>query len=356
MTTLHRLLGTLLLSTFAIDASAAIFCVGTAAELQNALNTASGNAQDDTIRIRAGLYQSSSGGVAFIYSGIEPQSVTLEGGWQLGGGPGTCGSRIDDPSLTVLDGSSLRIVLWVSGNDGDGDQTVRNLTVRNGFSAGEDSGLRAGGFSGYSGDVVIERVIVHDNVGSIGGGLEVSASGGTLLLSNCLIHGNACSGVYCAGTLTVNDYGGAGLPRATIIGNTIVANACTEAACTLPGLRIGGSAIAAISNNAFFGHAGPDLRLDAVNQLLNNHLPAFSGIVPSSNSGTVNFADPGFESPAGDDYRLRPDSPLIERGASGLPLPALDLAGRPRLNNVHYDIGAYESQAGLFADGFEAAP
>ncbi|MCC6562828.1 MAG: hypothetical protein IT478_15830, partial [Xanthomonadales bacterium] len=47
---------------------------------------------------------------------------------------------------------------------------------------------------------------------------------------------------------------------------------------------------------------------------------------------------------------------INDHGGSGLPLPALDLSGLPRLNGAFYDIGAYESQARLFADGFETAP
>jgi len=338
------------------EAAAANFCVGTGDELRSALNVASGNGEDDLIRVRAGNYNATMNAVAFAYSSGEANALVVEGGWQLGGGPGTCQARVDDPTLTTLDGSNVRRVLMVYGFAGAGDFTLRNFTVRNGVSSSGAGGLQVGGGAGYAGDVLVERLVVHSNTGTIGGGMDGGSDGGTFVLSNSLIRDNQCASAHCAAALTINDYGGSGLPRTTIIGNTVYGNVCTQAACTRPGMRIGGSAIAEIANNAFDGHSGPDLRLDSSSQLQSNHLPSFEGTPPTSNTGTVNFADPGFENPAADDFRLRADAALIDLGVSGLPLPALDLSGLPRLHGARYDIGAYESQARLFADGFETPP
>lgn len=75
--------------------------------------------------------------------------------------------------------------------------------------------------------------------------------------------------------------------------------------------------------------------------------------------------DPGFVNAAGGDYRLRSDSPLLDRGpaAAALPgLPAADLDGAPRLNDgdgdctAELDLGAFETQAPTAAACLPPAP
>jgi len=63
--------------------------------------------------------------------------------------------------------------------------------------------------------------------------------------------------------------------------------------------------------------------------------------VPQFASGLLNF-------------RLAPDSPLVNRGfdLSSGDIGAWDLAGGERLQGVHVDIGAYESDV-LLRDGFD---
>jgi PKD repeat protein len=52
--------------------------------------------------------------------------------------------------------------------------------------------------------------------------------------------------------------------------------------------------------------------------------------------------DPLFVNPAGSDYRLTADSPLIDAGANDPLLPATDLDGNPRIVGGAVDMGAYE--------------
>lgn len=352
MNMICRLLLSLVAALAGGDALAATFCVGTGDELRNALNTASSNGQNDVIRMRQGTYSATMNAVAFAYSFSEPNALILEGGWLAGGGPGTCLSRVEDPTLTILDGSNTRRVLNVYGFPGGGDVTLRNFTVRNGFSTTDPGGVEVGGGAGYAGNVVVERLLIHSNTGFIVAGIDGGSDGGTFKLVNNVIRDNVCSDNYCAASITVNDAAGSAQVRAEIIGNTIVDNVSTTPG-GFDGLRIGGSALARVANNIIVGHAGADLRTDGTHQLLHNNLLVQSGMPAAISAGNLSIANPGFVDWNGDDLRLAADSPMIERGASGLPLPLVDFAGVPRLNNVRYDIGAYESQFGVFSDGFE---
>lgn len=69
------------------------------------------------------------------------------------------------------------------------------------------------------------------------------------------------------------------------------------------------------------------------------------GLRPGEWTGNTGI-DPRFRDPARGDYRLRPDSPLIDRAHPDAPgwLTGLefDLAGRPRIQGAAADVGAFE--------------
>jgi hypothetical protein len=70
------------------------------------------------------------------------------------------------------------------------------------------------------------------------------------------------------------------------------------------------------------------------------------------NEGRINLPDPGFANLQGDDFHLRADSPLIDRGLEIAGESATDAAGEPRVVSGgrgcvrRPDIGAYEFQPG----------
>ena len=72
-------------------AEAATFCVGTAVELQTALNLAAHNQQDDAIRLRQGVYSAATPASAeadFHLAAMDGLSLSITGGWTAG-----CASR-----------------------------------------------------------------------------------------------------------------------------------------------------------------------------------------------------------------------------------------------------------------------
>ncbi|MEZ5544033.1 MAG: choice-of-anchor Q domain-containing protein [Lysobacteraceae bacterium] len=62
---------------------------------------------------------------------------------------------------------------------------------------------------------------------------------------------------------------------------------------------------------------------------------------------------PGLVNPNAGDFRLLPDSPLVDLGATGVEVGDYDAAGDPRWMGASLDIGACEEQTHLFRDGFE---
>lgn len=346
-----RLAVLFLLAIFATEGAAATFCVSDGDELRTALNTASNNGEDDTIRVRGGDFTASSGAVAFAYTTSEPNDLTVEGGWQAFNGGDNCLFRINSAELTRLSGSNVRRAVFLYGLPGAGDITVSNLTIENGQYNNGAGGAHIGGSGGYLGDISIHHVVFRYNTGTIGGAVESGADGGRLEFVNNLIYGNSCSNTNCAASLTVNDPSNTGTFRAELLGNTIVSNFCTGA-CSVDGLRIGGSAIVRVANNLFSGHL-TDLHIDAQHHLLFNNVVHVTGVAPITATGNVALVNPGFINAAHNNYRLHPGSPLVDFSNAVLPLPSSDLDGNPRVHNSITDLGAYESQSNLFRNGFE---
>jgi len=103
----------------------AVFCVSNATELQNALNTATSNGENDTIRVVQGTYTSTG---IFNYVSSEEHSITLEGGYTAG-----CASREVNPSLTILDdnnSNSGSVLYFCTG--GGSDIKLEGFTIKNG--------------------------------------------------------------------------------------------------------------------------------------------------------------------------------------------------------------------------------
>jgi hypothetical protein len=328
------------------------FCVGDTAELRAALQTAASNGEDDQIRIRIGTYRATSGASVASFSTAQSNALTVRGGY-IDLAMIDCAGVVNDPTLTIIDGEDVRSGLRLLGLSGaTADLSVQNLTITRGIAAEAGGGLEVGGTAGFSGDVLIDRVLLRDNVALIGGALAGS-TGGTYTVRNSVLRGNVGTNSTGGISLTVNhtdanDY------RVWIGGNTFVDNACDSGPSCTAALRVGGSARAAVFNNAFVLSGGVDVAVSGPGPLylLNNNLLNWSG-APTVQTGNLALADPSFVDLLGGDFRLADSSPLREAGTGAFDLGALDFRGRPRLNDAQYDIGAFENDRLVFRSGFE---
>jgi hypothetical protein len=157
-------------------AQAAVFTVGgavncTHTSIQAALNSASANAEADTIRVSNQLTYSA-------------QAITIGGGdFTLEGGYSDCSTTTPTSSTTISgQGGAAESVFRISS---DGVRNFKRLLITRGDAIGADG--RGGGirFDG-TGDLILQDVSVDQNVALSGGGIYFRSTGGaaTLLINN----------------------------------------------------------------------------------------------------------------------------------------------------------------------------
>lgn len=334
--------------TLPLPVTAAIFCVSDGPSLQNALTQAASNGEDDDIRLRPGTYTMGSGATAFTYTSSEAFRLVISGGWQTVGVI-PCGLAASDPNLSVLDGVNQRRVMDLSSSSTNFNAmlTVRNLTIRSG------SGSGFGGLRVAVGDSVeLDRLIVRNNNATNSespGGILV-ASARSLNLLNSLILDNTCANGPCAAKLvTAQPVAGVDIRN-----STIARNRCPAIACPMAGVFIDNFFSTIVGNNAFHENEGAQLEFAPANafRLVHNRIDSFIGS-PTESVGNIAAPVPGFVDAAGNNFRLRPDSPLLDAGDGALSAGDFDLDGNARTNGRGRDIGAYELPYQVFADGFE---
>jgi hypothetical protein len=327
-------------TTVAVVGSAEDFCVNSASDLVDALNTAAGNNEADVVRVVQGTYLAP--GVPFTYFGVgEEYGLELLGGYSA-----QCTSRILDPTNTILDGqSSSQVVEITPVNVTFGDLLFQGFTVQNGNAPGFDpGGLSIGVSSGFFGTVTVEFNIIIGNHSATGaGGLFGGSDNGLTRIENNLIVGNSSAGGWGGAQITSNG------PEFFITNNTVADNS----APVTGGFKVSGSAPMWFTNNIFWGNTGWDLDLGATMPLLvHNDIGALVG---TPDPGSVNNLSVDPEFAGGTDYHLKDSSPVINVGwnfpAGGL--PAHDLEGAPRIQGSVVDLGAYETPV-LFVDDFES--
>jgi hypothetical protein len=332
-----------------LSATAAIFCVGDGPALQTALNQAATNGQNDEIRLRPGTYTMGSGTTAFTYTSSEDFRLVISGGWQTVGAI-PCGLPAADPNLSVLDGVNQRRVmdLSISSTNFNAMLDVRNLTIRGG------SGTGFGGLRVSVGDSVeLDRLIVRNNNATNSespGGILVAAARNVNLV-NSLILDNTCANGPCGARLVT----GQPVADVDLRNNTIARNRCPAIACPMAGVFIDNFFSTLVGNNAFHENEGAQLEFTPPNafRLVHNRITSFIG-TPTENVGNIVAPSPGFVDATNDNFRLRFDSPLLDTADSALSAGDVDLDGQPRTHGRGRDIGAYELQYILFADGFES--
>src|SRR3990170_3373900 len=176
-----------------VGSFAAVFNVANEAELQDALDTAGGNGEDDTINIAAGAYD--TGGTTFTYT--PPPAVEENFALTIAGA---------GVGLTVLDGGGRDQVLSIDttglADDSNANINIMNLTIQNGNTNEDGGGLFV---LTNSANITIENCEFSNNFAEDFGGGAVFAdvggggaivrtdSGNVMLTSNTFTNNSANS-------------------------------------------------------------------------------------------------------------------------------------------------------------------
>ena len=194
---------TMMLSFFAIvyvmsispSSHAASYCVGTSSELSESLTDAADSGESDIIMVRSGVF---TGQFSFD-PGTEAGGISILGGYNA-----DCTSRVDDASMTILDGNGSGTPLRIRVR-GNGNVRVEGLTLQH----GGDRGLYvfvSNSHTENGGAIDITHCRVVNNAG--GGGIYLQSSDtlaytpGTVRLEGNIISGNASS--YGGGGITIS--------------------------------------------------------------------------------------------------------------------------------------------------------
>lgn len=311
------------------DARGATFCVDSASALRTALLTGTTNGQENTIQIVQGTYLTA--GTPFTYGNSGSGSLALLGGYAAG-----CGSRVVNPTNTILDAQFVNVVLFISGATTANFQ-VQGFTIRNGRATGttQGGGLHFNNiFAGATGNLTVDHNIFFSNgAESFGGGMNGGTQWGVTVVRDNLFIGNWAGHAYASAILTSNG-------TAHVLNNTFTGNTAPNTG----GLRLYASPAGTITNNILYGNANGDLALSSTDIVVRNNIigSIVRNLAPGPGSGSNLASDPVFV--GGGNYRLRVNSPAINMGLNSAPggLSATDLDGNPRASGSMVDIGAYE--------------
>jgi hypothetical protein len=323
-------LALLVLAVTTGGAHAAVFCVGSATALQNALATAATNAHNNTIKVRAGTYHAPDGG--FMYWRQSGNfNLDLEGGWNAG-----CTEQTEDASLTVLDGHSQHAIInfEVFGSHSTARITLRYFDLYHGV---DQRGFPPIEIDTEAGSTRLENSRIRNNtstddfatIASIG-----NFGGGNVYFLDNVVADNAGQqsslmqfAVEGGGTLYFNN-------------NTVTANVFGT---VMPGEGTIWFTHASLANNILWANAGqPEIATQFPPLLIDNDIDLLQVTPAAGSVGNIN-ADPRFRGAT--NRRLRTNSPACDAGDNTPPgtTRSIDLDGNPRRVRT-VDMGAYELQ------------
>ncbi len=325
-------------------AFAATFCVKDSQSFQLALDTALNNGENDNIRVQEGFYTPQS---LLDFETSEAQSIVIEGGYQEDMGV-ACGNRVKRPNLTILDGSDVRPVLRIRQSGAVGDITIRDLTIQHGLAVDEIPALFLGGYAPWGGKLTVERVVIRANRSDYSSAAMYSGGNQAIIRDVAFVNNETLANHTAFIVASAPGPVPVALTNLTVTGNRVFP--VGSAAYGLGLFGEGAEFVA--SNNILWGNAGTDLRMDNPGvSLANNDIGSYC-CAPDSIVGGISV-DPGFLS--SDDYRLSGNSPARDVGINN---PAggtgfYDTNGEQRIVFGTVDMGAYEIQDELFANGFD---
>lgn len=333
----------LALGILAGPASAASFCVSTAAELTAALQSAEVNGEDDIVRIREGLYAGN-----FSYFAGEAKSIQILGGYSLV--LGSCVRLTDDPAATVLQSPNLGEVLAMVASGPATAATpplfrVQQLTLQNGGRS-----LRlTNALNDQKIDFEVSRNLL---LGATGSGLLMNVIDGDVRIENNVFSGISSDELGVAMNLKMPHVNSGS--TLFVLHNTVAFNQALDANSSHISITGAAGNEVTVANNIIRDNGWVDLSFDSAldTVIYNNDYQLLIG-TPDFSSGNVDL-DAGFVDAPGHDFRLRYDSAVRNVGHSNPPggLPATDIVGNPRIQSPLPDLGAYEVPW-VFANGFE---
>ena len=363
----NKFIGIIILIMFLPSIQAATFCVVNSMELQNALDEANINKQNNIIKIAVGNY--TTPGFQFNYNAANSNTgwnLEIIGGWsEFFKNP--CGQQIGStPFDTVLDGNSNNRVMELIAS-GNADITIRDLTFINGMvdGLGRGGGLRIRSIANnHTGNLILERSAFINNEANYGSAFNISEFNKTVIKNNLLADNNARTGL-TAEIIQNNQYG------IYFTNNTVINNTQENDNGWGTGVQISacGSSNAAIYNNLLWGNETNDLGLGLCGKnyfLSNNDIAVRVGADPISDSGNISLSPelnlgvmiytPSFNSPLVDAGTKPPENvpfPIPFKWDWNVGL--VDFLGNVRTQGSKVDIGAFESapEMPIFINGFE---
>jgi len=357
--------------------AAASFCVGNSTELNQALNAAQLNGEDDDIRIRVGDYPTNNPSVQtdgeFTHNMEGGFDLTLSGGWSdFNGIP--CLINLADPDETTLDGLGTNGVLEVRGSaDSSGRVTIRNLSIVRAqvdqFSSGLYLSMPS---SEFSGEVLIERVQFSGNQGQQGSALRVIGGDKVTVRNSVFVFNRSENGKGVA-SIAGGDI------RLYFINNTFMYNfhdlpsaGANDASALYFGFSLPGTLPQVlVANNLFWANDTPDLytSVSGIFHLYNNNLLQRVGQADFE-AGNLSVDPQLVNAPL--DFTPALGSPMIDQGypepTPPIPFPPPFLSDWSHGSGDHYnsvvgrvygnsvDIGAVESPFldSIFSDRFKS--
>lgn len=159
-------------------APAATYCVATADQLRNALQSAATSAGSDQIRIRSGTY--GAPGLPGTQAQYELMltgngDLDISGGWT----DAACSQQDPRAEVTILDGLGQRRIFDIGVTNTNGVSStvwLRNTTIRRGSASGDGGCFRFQGFLGAGAALLLERVRFSECVSGARGGALMARS------------------------------------------------------------------------------------------------------------------------------------------------------------------------------------